>query len=164
MPIVDRLQAIVKERGTNFKQLEVDCGLGNGVIRRWDMQSPRLDKLVKVADYLNVSLDYLVYGRTASESSDSSDPFLSSRATQEAQKLMCDGSPLEDEEADFVAMYRLLPSHVREDLFDQIFCLYRKYAERKRESIYWTYKADKLKQKCTAVDSDSSGSGQGGIA
>ena len=64
--IVERLQQIVKERGTNFKQLETDYGLGNGV-RRWDIQSPRLDKLVKVADYLNVSLDYLVYGRNSAE-------------------------------------------------------------------------------------------------
>lgn len=40
-------------------------------------------------------------------------------------------------------MYRLLPSHVREDMFDQVFCLYRKYVERKRESIYWTYGEDK---------------------
>ena len=39
-------------------------------------------------------------------------------------------------------MYRLLPSHVREDMFDQVFCLYRKYVERKRESIYWTYAED----------------------
>ncbi len=164
MSIVERLQAIVKERGTNFKQLEADCGLGNGVIRRWDAQSPRLDKLVKVANYLNVSLDYLVYGRGVSDSSENSEPVLGSRAAQEAQSLMCDGSPLEDEEADLVAMYRLLPSHVQEDMFDQIFCLYRKYAERKRESIYWTYKADKLKRKATDADSDLSGSGQGGIA
>lgn len=63
MPIVERLQLIVKERGTNFKQLEEECGIGNGVIRRWNEQSPRLDRLVKVADYLNASLDYLVYGK-----------------------------------------------------------------------------------------------------
>lgn len=62
MSIVDRLQAIVKERGTTFKQLERDVGLGNGTIRRWEEQSPRLDKLTKVADYLQVSLDFLVYG------------------------------------------------------------------------------------------------------
>ena len=164
MPIVERLQAIVKERGTNFKQLEVDCGLGNGVIRRWDIQSPRLDKLVKVADYLNISLDYLVYGRGASEFSEGSEPALGSKAAQEAQSLMCDGSPLEEEEADLVAMYRLLPDYRKEDVFDIIHTMYQKHVERKKESIYWTYKADKLEQKSTAADSDSSGSRQGGIA
>ena len=160
MPIVERLQAIVKERGTNFKQLEVDCGLGNGVIRRWDVQSPRLDKLVKVADYLNVSLDYLVYGRSISEFSEGREPVLGSKAAQEAQSLMCDGSPLEEEEADLVAMYRLLPDHKKEDAFDMLFGLYQKHVERKKESIYWTYKADRLKQESTAAGDGS----QGGIA
>ena len=160
MPIVERLQAIVKERGTNFKQLEVDCGLGNGVIRRWSTQSPRLDKLVKVADHLNVSLDYLVYGRGVSESSESSKPLLGSKAAQEVQSLMCDGSPLKDEEADLVAMYRLLPDHKQEDAFDIICTLYQKHVERKKESIYWTYKADRLKRESTAADDGS----QGGIA
>ena len=36
MSIVDRLQSIVKERGTTFKQLERDVGLGIGTIRRWE--------------------------------------------------------------------------------------------------------------------------------
>lgn len=164
MPIVERLQLIARERGTNFKQLEVECGIGNGVIRRWDIQSPRLDRLVKVADYLNVSLDYLVYGKSASEPSEATEPELDPKAVMEAQKLMCDGSPLEDEEADLVAMYRLLPDYKQEDVFDIIYTLYQKHVERKKESIYWTYKADKLKRKSTAADSDSSGSCQGGIA
>ena len=62
MSIVERLQSIVKSRGTNFKQLERDCGIGNGTIRRWDDKSPGLDKVCKVADFLQISLDYLVYG------------------------------------------------------------------------------------------------------
>lgn len=47
-------------------------------------------------------------------------------------------------------------------MFDQLHCLYRKYVERKKESIYWTYKEDKLKQKATSTALD--GDGQGGIA
>ena len=54
MSIVDRLQSIVKERGTTFKQLERDVGLGNGTIRRWEEQSPRLDKLTK-AKYFDIT-------------------------------------------------------------------------------------------------------------
>ena len=103
MSIVNRLQAIVKERGTTFKQLERETGLGNGTIRRWEEQSPRLDKLTKVADYLQVSLDYLVYGKSSSEPGESHKEKFDSKATQEAQKLMCDGSPLDEEEADLVA-------------------------------------------------------------
>ena len=83
---------------------------------------------------------------------------------KEKNRLVCDGSPLEDEEADLVAMYRLLPDHKKEDAFDIICTLYQKHVERKKESIYWTYKADKLRRKSTASDSDSSDSGQGVIA
>ena len=162
MTIVERLQTLAKEKGTNFKQLEADCGIGNGVIRRWDIQSPRLDKLVKVADYLNISLDYLVYGRSPSESGDGHEEGVDPKATQEAQKLLCDGSPLDEEEADLVAMYRLLPDYRKEDVFDIVHTIYQKHVERKKESIYWTHKANKLKQKAT--DAVSDGSGQGGIA
>ena len=68
----------------------------------------------------------------------------------------------EEEEADLVAMYRLLPDHKKEDAFDIVFTLYQKHVERKKESIYWTYKADRLKQK--AIDAVSDGGSQGGIA
>ena len=162
MSIVNRLQAIVKERGTTFKQLERETGLGNGTIRRWEEQSPRRDKLTKVADYLQVSLDYLVYGKSSSEPGESHKEKFDSKATQEAQKLMCDGSPLDEEEADLVAMYRLLPDYRKEDAFDIIHTMYQKHVERKKDSIYWTYKADKLKQKAT--DAVSDGGSQGGIA
>ncbi len=151
MPIVERLQALARERGTNFKQLESICGIGNGVIRRWDTQSPRLDKLVKVANYLNVSLDYLVYGKDSSQPSENGELRIDFDAIKEDQGLLCDGSPLEADEADLVAMFRLLPSYEREDLFDLVYFKYKKHVEKKAESIYWTYSADKLKQKNTTV-------------
>ena len=50
-------------------------------------------------------------------------------------------------------MYRLLPTYVREDMFDQVFCLYQKYAERKRGSIYWTYAEDRNAEKSGPAES-----------
>ena len=139
MSIVDRLQAIVKERGTTFKQLERDVGLGNGTIRRWEEQSPRLDKLTKVADYLQISLDFLVYGRSVSEPDTSSECKLDLEAEKERQGLTCDGLPLSEDEVDLIAMYRLLsPSH-REEIFDLVYFKYKRHIEEKKESIYSTY-------------------------
>ena len=46
---------------------------------------------------------------------------------------------MEDEEADLIAMYRLLPEEQQEDIFDLVHLKYRKHVERKKESIYWTY-------------------------
>lgn len=161
MSIVERLQAIVREKNTTFKQLEREAGLGNGTIRRWEGQSPRLDKLVRVADYLHVSLDYLVYGRTGLESSEATEPQLDFKAVQEAQRLMCDGSPLEDEEADLVAMYRLLPDPKQEDVFDIVLSMYKRHVEKKKESIYSAYTRSSSKR---AGDPAGDGSSQGGIA
>ena len=64
----------------------------------------------------------------------------------------CDDTPLESEEADLVAMFRLLPSYEREDLFDLVYFKYKKHVEKKMESIYWTYKEDRLKRKSAAAD------------
>lgn len=136
--LIDRIESAIRKKGTNFKRVERECGLGNGTIKRWNEQSPRLDKLILVSEYLQVSLDYLVFGRSHLEAK-TDEGQLDLKRVKEEQGLICDGNPLNDEETDLVAMYRLLPSYVREDMFDQVYCLYRKYAERKKESIYWTY-------------------------
>lgn len=137
--LVNRIEQAIKEKGSNFKRVERECGLGNGTIKRWGEQSPRLDKLVLVSEYLQVSLDYLVFGRSCSETLLEDNHDASVEHLKQAQGLICDGSPLENEEADLIAMYRLLPEEQREDIFDLAHLKYRKYVERKKESIYWTY-------------------------
>ena len=113
-------------------------GLGNGTIKRWSTQSPRLDKLVPVAEYLQVSLDYLVFGSSVSETSTNGDrPDL--EAEKERQGLTCDGLPLSEDEVDLVAMYRLLPPSHREEIFDLVYFKYKRHVEEKKESIYSTY-------------------------
>ena len=137
--LIDRIEQAIKEKGTNFKRVERECGLGNGTIKRWEEQSPRLDKLVLVSEYLQVSLDYLVFGRSCSETSTNGGPDAAVENLKQSQGLICDGSPLEDEEADLIAMYRLLPDEQKEDVFDIVHLKYRKHVEREKESIYWTY-------------------------
>ena len=48
---------------TTIAAMEKDLDFGNGSVRRWDTSSPSCDKLLKVANFLNVSTDYLL-GRT----------------------------------------------------------------------------------------------------
>lgn len=136
--LVNRLEKCIKEKGSNFKRVERECGLGNGTIKRWSEQSPRLDKLVIVAEYLQVSLDYLVFGGSVSETSTNGDrPDL--EAEKERGGLTCDGLPLAEDEVDLVAMYRLLPPSHREELFDLAYFKYKRVVEQKKESIYSTY-------------------------
>ena len=136
--LVNRIEKRIKEKGTNFKRVEQELGLGNGTIKRWSTQSPRLDKLVPVAEYLQVSLDYLVFGSSVSETSRNGDrPDL--EAEKERQGLTCDGLPLSEDEVELVAMYRLLPPSHREEIFDLVYFKYKRHVEEKKASIYSTY-------------------------
>lgn len=159
--LVDRIEQVILSKKLTFNRVEHDCGFGNGTIKRWSTQSPRLDKLIAVSQYLDISLDYLVFGSLQTESYPAEDESFNLESIKSEQGLICDNSPLEEEEANLVAMYRLLPDYKKEDVFDIICTLYQKHVERKKESIYWTYKEDRLKSK-DVVDSD--GSSQGGIA
>lgn len=60
MGIVERIRALANEQGLSLPNLEVKLGLGNGTISRWSKSAPNTDKLQKVADFFNVSMDYLL--------------------------------------------------------------------------------------------------------
>jgi len=61
----ERLKAVRKKRGKTCMDVALDTGLNQNVIYYWENagRSPNLKTLVKVADYLDVSIDYLA-GRT----------------------------------------------------------------------------------------------------
>lgn len=60
MDLTERIKALCDGKNTTFAGLERDLQLGQGTIRKWDKSSPSIEKLQKVADYFDVSLDYLV--------------------------------------------------------------------------------------------------------
>ena len=61
--MVDRIRELCKNTNDTFASLEKKLEFGNGSIRKWDASAPSTEKLQKVADYFNVSTDYLL-GRT----------------------------------------------------------------------------------------------------
>ncbi|MES1054113.1 helix-turn-helix transcriptional regulator [Bacillus thuringiensis] len=63
MTVVDRIKKLCNEQKITIAELERRIQLSNGQIRKWANQTPGVDKVQKVADYFNVSLDYLL-GRT----------------------------------------------------------------------------------------------------
>ena len=69
MSIVERIQQKLKEIGSNTKTLEKELNFGNGTIRRWNENSPSCEKIEKVANYLNVSIDWLIIGKEHHEMS-----------------------------------------------------------------------------------------------
>lgn len=64
--LVERIKKLADEHHTSFAEIERKVDISNGQIRRWDNSSPKVENIKKVADYFNVSIDYLL-GREISE-------------------------------------------------------------------------------------------------
>lgn len=60
MDFMDKLKAIANERGTTLTGLERECGFSNNSIKRWGKSSPSIDKVIQLAQHLNISLDELL--------------------------------------------------------------------------------------------------------
>jgi len=66
MDVLDRIRSLCAERSCSIQKLEKETGIGNGTVGRWGTSSPRADRLAAVADYFNVSMDWLM-GRTLTD-------------------------------------------------------------------------------------------------
>lgn len=67
--LYQRIKQLCSRKGIKIAKLESDLGFGNSSIKKWEKSSsPSIDKIVKVATYFDVSIDYLM-GRTDIESS-----------------------------------------------------------------------------------------------
>lgn len=62
--LVKNIKKICADKGVNIRDMELELGFSSGLISRWARMSPSLEKTIKVAEYLGVSLDALVSGRT----------------------------------------------------------------------------------------------------
>jgi len=63
MSVLYKIKDLANEKGVSLSELERSIGISNGSISKWEKSSPKADTLQKVADYFNVSVDYLL-GRT----------------------------------------------------------------------------------------------------
>ena len=57
--LISNIMSLCQQHNMTISKLERTIGLSNATIRRWDKASPSVDNLIKVADYFNVSLDWL---------------------------------------------------------------------------------------------------------
>lgn len=71
---VGLIRSLAKIKGVNsLKKLESLLDFGNGTIKKWEKQSPSIERVYKVANFLNVSLDYLFTDKESSPSELSDD-------------------------------------------------------------------------------------------
>ena len=65
---IERIEKLLKNKNTNVKKMLEDLGYAHGLISNWKKGSePSAIKLMKIAEYLNTDLNYIMYGRIKKE-------------------------------------------------------------------------------------------------
>lgn len=67
MSVFVRIKQLARDKKISISQIEQELRFGNGTIRRWDTNSPSIEKVLLVAKKLNVSVDYLLTGEDPPE-------------------------------------------------------------------------------------------------
>ncbi|EAF3210354.1 XRE family transcriptional regulator, partial [Listeria monocytogenes] len=60
MTVFDRVKKLADSQKISLKELALRLGMGENSIYRWKDKTPTTENLLKVADYFNVSLDFLL--------------------------------------------------------------------------------------------------------
>lgn len=60
--MLEKIQNLCKLKGITLTKLERDLDFSRGSLYKWDTNSPSVDKVQKVADFLGVSVDFLISG------------------------------------------------------------------------------------------------------
>jgi transcriptional regulator with XRE-family HTH domain len=70
MVFIERLETLLKEKGVSQKSLAEYIGIRNPSISEWKKEGtiPRADIAIKIAEYLNVSVEYLITGTESDNS------------------------------------------------------------------------------------------------
>lgn len=84
------IKELAKEKKLSIRQLEIDFGYSNGYLSKWKNNTPNADELSRLADYFNVSVDYLL-GREEKTS-----------LAEKHGVFAFDGEPVTDEEVEFL--------------------------------------------------------------
>lgn len=114
MNIADEIRAEAEKQKIPISKLERDCGFNHGTIRRWEISEPSIEKVVRVADYLNVSVDQLCERSVEKE-------FI--------EDIVKDLTKQPPDEAMLIHAYRQIPEEYRMDALYAMIEMKLKYAK-----------------------------------
>lgn len=66
MSLFERIKSLAKTKNKNVKQVALELGFSENLFYKWKTNDPKAKDLEKVAEYFNVSVDYLL-GRETKE-------------------------------------------------------------------------------------------------
>lgn len=108
----DRIKELAQKQGLSINLLEEKLGYSRNTIYNLKNSKPSTERISEIADYFNVSTDYLL-GRTdnpnIATNGDASAP-LDLRDIA-AQSMLFDGKPLTEEDIDFITA--VLDAHLK---------------------------------------------------
>ena len=111
-PTFDRIKELAQKQGLSINLLEEKLGYSRNTIYNLKNSKPSTERISEIADYFNVSTDYLL-GRTdnpnIATNGDASAP-LDLRDIA-AQSMLFDGKPLTEEDIDFITA--VLEAHLK---------------------------------------------------
>ena len=84
MDFYERLCELIKKRCLSQRKLEIILGFSNGSISKWKTYMPNAEKIQKIADYFNVSVEYLLTGE---EKEGGEKYYLNDETAKMAQKI-----------------------------------------------------------------------------
>lgn len=99
MGLVSKIKELGRIKDMSLQAIEAEIGLGINTIYKWDKTLPSADKLQKVADYFDVSVDYLL-GREPSDETAAMLEYL--HKNPDIRVLLSSSSKLEKEDLDAV--------------------------------------------------------------
>ena len=99
----ERIKGLCKKHGISINALEEKLGYSRNTIYSLKKQKPNAERIAEIADYFNVSTDYLL-GRTDNPRIATKDDTAGIDFKEIAKSSMSyDGKPLNDEDIDLIA-------------------------------------------------------------
>ncbi|KAF1291085.1 helix-turn-helix domain-containing protein [Candidatus Enterococcus leclercqii] len=116
MNTYERIKELAKLKKISIRQLEINFGYSNGYIGSWKRQTPNSVELARLADYFDVSVDYLL-GRTDNPSISNEDSN-KSMAKQVMMRMNTNGlteEDLEDIEKEMETFFKWRLEQIRQE-------------------------------------------------
>jgi len=61
--VLERILYLIEQKGLSCSFVEKSLGFGNGAIKRFNKNSPSIDKIIAISNFLNVPIEWIVEGR-----------------------------------------------------------------------------------------------------
>ena len=62
MNILQNITVVAERKGVTLTEIERACEFSKSSMRKWSENIPSIEKIIRVADYLETSLDFIIYG------------------------------------------------------------------------------------------------------